>query len=259
MINIILVDDEQPALDELEFLLQAYDQVNIVAKFNEPKKALEYILLHEVDAIFLDISMPQLDGFTMAEAIIRLRKPPHIIFATAYDDYAIKAFEVNAIDYLLKPITETRLVTTINRLKNVIHSSKEANSKKIEEDTLAIKKLLSKRYKDTQITRLPLWKNDRIHLINPNDISFIETKDGETMIYSKKGLFTCTESLSHFEDILSTYSFFRCHRSYLIQINSIAEVIPWFNNTYAVKITGYDVEIPVSRRNVKEFKELLNL
>lgn len=259
MINIILIDDEQPALDELEYLLKPYKELNIIAKFNEPKKALEYILLNEVDAIFLDISMPELDGFTMAEAIVRLRKPPHIIFATAYDEYAIKAFEVNAVDYLLKPITEDRLQTTINRLNSVIDSSKEVQIKKYEEDTSALKKMLASRYKENKITRLPLWKNDRIHLISPNDISYIETKDGETFINTTKGLFTCCESLSHFEGLLAPYSFFRCHRSYIIHINSISEVIPWFNNTYAVKITDYEVQIPISRRNVKEFKELLNL
>ena len=259
MIKIILVDDEQPALDELEYLLKSYEQLDIIGKFNEPKKALEYILLNEVDAVFLDIAMPELDGFTLAEAIIRLRKPPHIIFATAYDEYAIKAFEVNAVDYLLKPITEDRLETTISRLNSVIDSSREVNIQKYEDETAALKKMLSSRYKENKITRLPLWKNDRIHLISPEDISYIETKDGETIIYTKKSNFTCSESLSHFDELLTPYSFFRCHRSYIIHINSIAEVIPWFNNTYAVKIAGYDVQIPISRRNVKEFKDLLNL
>lgn len=259
MIRIILIDDEKPALDELEYLLKSYSQLEIVATFSQPKKALEYILLNSVDAVFLDISMPELDGFTMAEAIIRLRKPPQIIFATAYDEYAIKAFEVNAIDYLLKPITQSRLDTTINRLISVIESTKEAKTSKAQEDTKALKELLANRYKDSQTTRLPLWKNDRIHLVNPNDISYIETKDGDTMIYTTKGIFTCCEPLNHFEEILTNYSFFRCHRSYIIHIDSITEVIPWFNNTYAVKIADYNIEVPVSRRNVKAFKELLNI
>lgn len=259
MIKIIIVDDEHPALDELNFLLKSYSNIEILESFSEPKKALEYILLHEVDAVFLDISMPELDGFTMAEAIIRLRKPPYIIFATAYDEYAIKAFEVNAIDYLLKPITEERLDTTINRLNNIMATSQVEKNKQLKEDNLAIKQLLDNRYKESQRTRLPLWKNDRIHLINPNDISYLETKDGETQVYTKKGTFTCSESLNHFEEILKDYAFFRCHRSYLIHINSISEVIPWFNNTYVVKIVGYELEIPISRRNVKEFKKLLNL
>ena len=174
MIKIILVDDEQPALDELEFLLQSYSQLNILAKFSQPKKALEYILLNDIDAVFLDISMPELDGFTMAEAISRLRKPPYIIFATAYDDYAIKAFEVNAIDYLLKPITDDRLTTTVTRLKDLMNSSFENKTQKFQEEALALKNLLIQRYKTMQTTRLPLWKKDRIHLINPNDISYID-------------------------------------------------------------------------------------
>lgn len=259
MIKLLLVDDEQPALDELEYLLNEYPDMNIVAKFTEPKKALEYILLNEVDAVFLDISMPEMDGFILAEAIIRLRKPPHIIFATAYDEYAIKAFEVNAVDYLLKPITKTRLDTTIHRLHTITNKDLNTHDHQKELDSIAINQLLKDRYKNQKSTRLPLWKNDRIHLVNPNDITHIETKDGETYLYTKKGTFISTETLSHYEDILVHYHFFRCHRSYIIHLDAISEIIPWFNNTYAIKISGYDTEIPISRRNIKEFKELLHL
>jgi DNA-binding LytR/AlgR family response regulator len=259
MIKLLLIDDEQPALDELEYLIKDYSQLNIVGKFTEPKKALEYILLHEVDAVFLDISMPEIDGFALAEAIIRLRQAPHIIFATAYDEYAIKAFEVNAIDYLVKPITTARLDKTIQRLHDIYTKSKLQQEKQVEVDTIALKQMLQDRYVDNMSTRIPLWKNDRIHLINPDDISYIETNEGETKLYTKKGMFLSSESLSHYETILSSYHFYRCHRSYLIHIDHISEIIPWFNNTYAVKISGYDLDIPISRRNTKEFKDLLHL
>jgi DNA-binding LytR/AlgR family response regulator len=259
MIKVLLIDDEQPALDELEFLLNNYPALHIEGKFSNPKKALEYILLHDVDAVFLDISMPELDGFMLAEALIRLRKPPYIIFATAYDEYAIRAFEVNAIDYLLKPITNDRLETTISRLLEVTENRKYMKTNQQERDNQALKQLLNQRYKDNATTRLPLWKNDRIHLVNPNDIAYVETKEGETHLHTRKGDFISSESLTHYEDILSCYSFFRCHRSYMIHLDLIAEVIPWFNNTYVVKVQGYDVEIPISRRNIRAFKNLLNI
>lgn len=251
MINVILVDDEQPALDELEYMLKDFTCINISGKFNEAKKALEYVLLNDTDVCFLDISMPEMDGFMLAETLIKLRKPPLIIFATAYDEYAIKAFEVNAVDYLLKPVTDDRLSKTINRISLVL---KEENQTQDE-----VEQLIKTRYKDKKASRLPLWKNDRIHLVNPNDIDYVETKDGETILYTKKGVFISSDSLTHYEEILTPYNFFRCHRSYLINLEDITEVIPWFNNTYAVKIAHYEEPIPVSRRNIKTFKEILNL
>jgi len=251
MIKTILVDDERPALDELEYLLKDYEDISIVGKFREPRKALEYVLMHDVDVCFLDISMPEMDGFILAEAIIKLRKPPKIIFATAFDEYAIKAFEYYAVDYLLKPIEEQRMAKTMKRLKEVVDKSLQPLDD--------IDELLKKRYMDQKATRIPFWKNDRIHLLNPKDIDYIETKDKETHIYTKKGEFISTDSLGHYEDILSSYGFYRCHRSYMISIEKIKEVIPWFNNTFAVKLADYESEIPVSRRNVKEFKEFLHL
>jgi len=248
--KILLVDDEQPALDELSFLLKRNSDITVVGVFTSPKKALEYILLNDVDAAFLDISMPDMDGFLLAEAIIRLRKPPHIIFATAHDEYAIKAFEVNAIDYLLKPIREDRLDLTLERLRTKIHSTPSVTS---------LNHLLKERYIEKRTTRVPLWKNDRIHLISPEDITYIESRDKETLINTKKGQFISTEPLTHYESILVNYPFFRCHRSFMIHLDDIKEIIPWFNNTYAVKLNGYDIEIPISRRNSKDFKAIMNI
>ncbi len=244
----IIVDDEQPAIDELNFLLENYEAIEVLSSFNEPKKALAYILLNEVDVIFLDISMPEMDGFALAEVLIRLRKPPAIVFVTAYDEYAIKAFDVNAIDYLLKPVTYDRLDKAVLKLSQ------------LEKQVEPISNLLKERYIEQRAKRLPLWKNDRIHLISPKDIAFIEASDGETTIHTSKGTFVSNESLNHYEDILTTYGFFRCHRSYLIHLECIKEIVPWFNNTYIVKLQGYDSQdVPVSRRNIKDFKTLLQL
>lgn len=251
MMNVLIVDDEQLAIDELEFLLRAYDGIEIKGSYTSPKKALEYVLMNDVDVIFLDISMPEMDGFILAEALLRLRKPPYIVFVTAYDEYAIKAFEINAVDYLLKPLTSDRLTKTVDKLVQLGPSEDAIN---------AVQKVVSQRYIEKRAIRLPLWRDDRIHLISPESIAFMETKDGDTHIKTEKGDFISTETLGHYEEILQSYGFFRCHRSYLIRLESISEVIPWFNNTYQVKLSGYEEdEIPVSRRNVKAFKEHLNM
>lgn len=246
--NVLLIDDEQPAIDELTWLLNRYDDIHIEAAFCSPKKALEHILMKEPDAIFLDIHMPEMDGFALAEALMRLRKPPKILFVTAYDEYAIKAFEINAVDYLLKPVMEDRLDRAVEKLRTAV-SQRES-----------VKKVIKNHYLNHKAKRLPLWKDDRIHLISPTDVNYLECRDGETSIYTAKGVFMTTESMNHYEEILTGYGFYRCHRSFMVRLEAISEIIPWFNNTYQVKINGYpDAEIPVSRRNVKGFKELLQL
>ena len=246
--NVILIDDEQPAIDELKWLLERYDDVEIVGTFSSAKKGLEYILMNEPQALFLDIQMPEMDGFALAEALMRLRKPPKIIFVTAYDDYAIKAFEINAVDYLLKPVMEDRLDKAVEKLRTAM------------EQKASVEKVIKDRYLSQKAKRLPLWKDDRIHLINPADVVFLECNEGETSIYTAKGVFMTTESMNHYEEILSGYGFYRCHRSFMVRLEAISEIIPWFNNTYQVKVNGYPkAEIPVSRRNVKGFKDLLQL
>lgn len=251
MIRIMIVDDEKAALDELKFMLSAYQEISVEGTFTEPRKALEAILINEIDVVFLDISMPEIDGFTLAEALLKLKNPPLIVFATAYDEYAINAFEINAVDYLLKPVHEERLNQTIQRIREKMKNNMAMQNE--------VNTMLKSRYTEKKSSRLPLWKNDRIYLIKPEEISYCTCSGGDTLIYTDNEEFISTDSLNHFDEILRPYNFFRCHRSFLIHLDDIKEIIPWFNNTYAVKMHNSKEPIPISRRKAKEFKELLNL
>lgn len=251
MVKIMIVDDEKIALDELKFLLSTYEDVHVIGAFTDPRKALETILITDVDVVFLDISMPEIDGFMIAEAILKLKNPPYIVFSTAYDEYAINAFEINAIDYLLKPILEDRLDCTIKRIKEKINNT--------EKNQEVVSKCINNRYAEHHISKIPLWKNDRIYLIEPRDITYCSSSEGETIIHTNNDEFITSDSLNYYENILLPYNFFRCHRSFLIHIDDIKEITPWFNNTYAVTLKNSKETIPISRRKSKEFKELLNL
>ncbi len=251
MIKIMIVDDEKAALDELNYMLSVYEDVDVVNTFTNPMKALEKILVVEVDVVFLDISMPEMDGFMLAEAILKLKSPPYIVFATAYDDYAINAFEINAVDYLLKPVNEDRLNMTVERIRQKINNNNKNQA--------GVDAFLKSSRVDKRFSRLPLWKNDRIYLIKPEDIIYCTSLGKETTIITKEEKYISTDPLNHFETILAPYNFFRCHRSFLIHIDQVKEVVPWFNNTYAVKLNHCNDSIPISRRKSKEFREIIKI
>lgn len=249
MIKTVLVDDEKPALDELVYLLQAYDNIEISGAYTNPLAALEAIHRSPVDVVFLDISMPEMDGFMFAETLLKFTPSLLIVFATAYDEHAIQAFDIHAIDYILKPLIEGRLDRTIKRIEE------QLKKQPIQHEPL--QNLLSSTQK--KYSKLPVWKNDRIYLVSTSDILFCTTTENETKIVTEKECFFTIESLSDLEQVLDPDAFFRCHRSFMIRLDAIYEVIPWFNNTYAVKFKGCNEEVPVSRRNIKTFKTLLHI
>ena len=252
MIRVIIVDDEQPAIEELSYILSKYDEIDVVGKYNDGVQALEEIKSCQPDVVFLDISMPEIDGFMLAQQIINLNQNINIIFATAYNEYAVKAFEINAVDYILKPLEDARLNITISKIKDRVNNNVKQNNRNIE-------KVIDVSTNKLKTKKIPVWKGERIALIDPSDILYCNVENSDTYIVTDNQAFYTADTLCKLEKVLEDLNFFRCHRSYLINLEKIDEIIPWFNKTYAVKLENCIKEIPISRRQSCQFKKMFNL
>lgn len=249
----ILVDDEKAALDNLFYYLSKIEEVEVKGMYQNPLEALPWIVKEKPDVVFLDISMPEMNGLQAAAEIFKFEENIKIIFATAYDEYAIKAFELNAVDYILKPFSPQRVELAVKRINKLLLEQSTRNSNDTND---AIKLEAMKK----EIIKIPLWKNDRIFLCDPLEISYISSEEGGVKITTISGeSYKSKDTLSYFESILDTKRFFRCHKSFIVNIVKIIEVIPWFNNTYILKLQGSNEEIPVGRNYIKMFKRMFNL
>jgi len=250
MLRVMLVDDERPALDELTYLVGQYAYVEVVGGFTDSAEALKAIKIKEPDLVFLDIDMPVLNGLQIAEEILNLRLKTRVIFATAYDEYALEAFKKNAIDYLLKPYDQ-------NQVLNALRKVKEQKEQQLNYAQLMEIQMQSR--VDRTVKRLPIWKDDRIIFVQVDEITFCQVDGGEIKIHTDKEEYTLAGTLSSLEIKLPSQMFFKTHRAYIVNLSKIIEVSPYFNHTLLVKVEGSKEEIPVSRSNVKEFKEQLGI
>ncbi|MDD3705647.1 MAG: LytTR family DNA-binding domain-containing protein [Clostridiaceae bacterium] len=232
--NCIIVDDEYASIQELSYFIKNFSSITISETFDDSVKALEYVKKHVVNVVFLDINMPKLDGLTFSKVINLLSVKPILVFITAYSEHALEAFEVSAFDYILKPYSQIRITDTLQRLENSI-SSKPQNDK------------------------ITLWKNEKLFVFDANDIYYCEAQKHEVNVYTKGECFIVASSISDFYKKLGQDCFFRCHRSYIVNIDKITEIVPWFNNTYMLKLKGLDAEIPVSRQNILLFRRLMGI
>jgi two-component system, LytTR family, response regulator LytT len=259
-INTVIVDDERPAREELIYLLKSFPEVNVVALGKNGLEAVALIREHDPDLVFLDVQMPGLDGFGVIKKIVeRKLRMPQIVFATAYDHYAIQAFEVSAVDYLLKPFDKTRVAKAIERAKKMV----EAHSSPVQRLETLVNQLGAEGPKRSaaQPVKLLVKSQSRMILIDADDMIYASIQDGAITIFSRD-----TEGVSNYRtvdelmEMLDPGVFWRPHRSYLININHIKEVVPWFKSSYMLKMNDKRAsEIPVSRAQTKRLRELLKL
>jgi two-component system, LytTR family, response regulator LytT len=257
-INTVIVDDERPARDELAFLLKDFPEVNVVAQGRNGLEAIALIKEHDPDLVFLDVQMPGLDGFGVIKKLVeRKLRIPQIVFATAFDNYAVKAFEVNAVDYVLKPFDKGRIAKAIQRAKKLV----ESNTSPVDRLESLVGQLSLPASKAAQPVKLLVKSNARMFLVDAEDVIYASIQDGTITIFARD--FEGVSNYRTIEDLAASLDadvFWRAHRSYLVNINHIKEVVPWFKSSYMVKMDDKRAsEIPVSRAQTKRLRELLKL
>lgn len=237
-LKVLIVDDEQPAREELKYLLSDIESVDIVADVNNLEDAIFALSEQKIDLIFLDIQINDQNGMTLAEKI--KGKDIGVIFATAYDEYAVEAFSLNAIDYLLKPFSKERVNESIKK---------------------AFKKLGVKvKKRQSNFRKLTFWNEEKMIVVAPEEIIYLTVDERKVVVETTKGRLTDTGPLQSTLDKLDQDLFIRTHRSFVVNIEKIEEIIPWFNNTYILKMFGLkNIEIPVSRGYLQEFKKQIGL
>ena len=234
----ILIDDEPLALDRLERLLQPHrDLIEIVDRAMSGHEAVEKIEAWKPDLIFLDIQMPELTGF---EVLKKLTHQPWIIFSTAYDEYALKAFATNSIDYLLKPVDPERLKKALEKLQYLTRPEASAFQKQLQNLLAGIKPAVAK--------RIQVRAGDHIRFLNVKDIFFFQAEDKYVEARTFDEVFLLDETLNQLESHLPAEDFARIHRSTIINLNHLAEVVREFSGNYRARMKDKKkTELPVSR------------
>ena len=259
-LNTVIVDDERPARDELIYLLKGFPDVNVIAQGRNGLEAVALIKEHDPDLVFLDVQMPGLDGFAVIKKLMERRlRMPQIVFATAYDQYAVQAFEVNAVDYVLKPFDKARIARALQRARKMV----DAQASPVDRLEALVGQLGTGTPKPQPMgpMKLLVKSQARMILIDAMDMIYASIQDGEITIFSREA-----EGVSNFRTIeelmeaLDPGVFWRPHRSYVVNINHIKEVVPWFKSSFMLKMNDKRAsEIPVSRNQTKRLRELLKL
>ena len=266
----IVVDDEPLARQELVYLLEQADGLEILAQGTNGIEAVDLIRSFQPDLVFLDVQMPGLDGFAVLKKLLDKKiSLPQVVFATAFDQYAVRAFEVNAVDYLLKPFDSSRVLKTIEKARARMATPQELH---VESDSgsriNALLKLMEEQVQSPrssslrpQIGKVVVRAQNRLLLVDQREIRYAAIDDGEIHVFAAavEGQSNC-RTLEELMDLLDPEMFWRVHRSFVVNIQHIREVVPWFKSSYQLRMDDVKkTEIPVSRAQTKRLRELFNL
>ena len=281
----LIIDDEQLARQELQYLLDAAGDITVLAQGSNGIEAVSLIQTHKPDVIFLDVRMPGLDGFAVLKKVLTLEKKfrmPQVVFATAFDQYAVRAFEVNAVDYLLKPFDNKRLIKTLDKVRERIASAAaetaaapsgtdatELGANAAAKLDALLRMIEGQALGSTGHTtaaasrsgKVIVRAQSRLLLADQKDVCFASIEDGRISVVTRtvEGDSNC-RTLEELLEQLDPEQFWRAHRSFVVNIQHIREVVPWFKSSYQLRMDDRkQTEIPVSRSQTKRLRELFNL
>jgi two-component system response regulator LytT len=258
----LIIDDEPLARQELQYLLERAGGVEVLAQGTNGIEAVELIRTHRPDVVFLDVQMPGLDGFAVLKKLLdRKMQMPQVVFATAFNQYAVRAFEVNAVDYLLKPFDRKRVMQTIEKAAARMVAPAETTSSEAKLD--ALMRLVEEQTQGPKPNsgKVVVRAQSRLLLVDQSEICFASIESGTISVVTRavEGHSNC-RTLEELMDQLNPETFWRAHRSFLVNIQHIHEVVPWFKSTYQLRMDDpKKTEIPVSRAQTKRLRELFNL
>lgn len=244
--NVYIVDDEPLARAELRYLLEQTALVNVCGESENLEEFCEKSQFEKVDCVFLDIELGMNNGLDLAKQLMLNEQRPEIIFATAYDEYALQAFEVNAFDYILKPFEAQRVQNAVEKL---IAKKRAAQVKTMEE--LKVSQF-------DKLEKLTVYMNDRILLMKIQDILYCTSEESKTIVVTEQGRFFASESLAALEKRLVLKGFARVHRAYIVNIEYIVELEPWSSSKYNLILHNRH-SIPVSRLYMKDVRKIFDL
>ena len=243
MYKIVIVDDEPLARSIVKEYLQKHAELELAQECGDGFEGVKAIQQHKPDLIFLDIQMPKINGFEMLELV---DDPPAVIFTTAFDEYAIKAFEAHAVDYLLKPFNQERFDKAIAKWLQQADSTKESTKDLLETASLS----------PAQAQRIVIKDGSKIKIIPAHEVFYLEAADDYVKVHTKDGYFLKSKTMGHFEQVLDANQFVRSHRSYIINISQITRIDPYEKDNH-VALLKSGAKVPVSRSGYPKLKSVL--
>lgn len=243
MITSLIVDDEQPARAHLRRLLAAHADIDVIGEAAHGVEALERISTLQPDMMFLDIEMPGLNGF---QVVSELRRPPLTVFATAFDKYAIQAFDANALDYVLKPVQPERLAQALTKVRSTMRGSHEAYRDELRKTASSL----------AAPTKLTGRRGNRLILLSPKEVLYVSIDAQLTFFQTSTDRFLTDRTITELEQVLAPVGFVRVNRSTLVNLQHARELLPWTSGTYRIKVSN-GAELEVSRERARALKKRL--